>query len=476
MSTVIKADLCVIGAGAGGLSVAAGAAQLGATTVLIERGAMGGDCLNTGCVPSKALLAAAAAAAGVRDAGRFGVQAQEPSIDFARVHDHVRGVIAEIAPQDSAERFRGLGVQVLTAEARFTGPNTVTAGGVAVTARRLVIATGSRPAIPPIPGLADVPFLTNETIFDRRTLPDPLLVIGGGPVGVELAQAHRRLGARVTLIEQATLLPRDDAELVSVVREQLRAEGVVIHEGVPVDRVEARGSGADAGMVVTLADGTAVTGTALLVAAGRRADVGSLALEAAGIAYGPDGILTDSRLRTTNRRVYALGDVIAGGPRLTHAAGYQAGIVIRNAVFRWPAHVDYRAMPWVTCTAPELAQVGLTEAQARKTGRAIQVLRSPLADNDRARAERTPAGLVKVVIGSDGRILGAGVVGAHAGELIQLWSLAIAQKLKVGAIATLIAPYPTLGEASKRAASAYFVPKLFNDRVRTLVRLLGRLG
>jgi pyruvate/2-oxoglutarate dehydrogenase complex dihydrolipoamide dehydrogenase (E3) component len=475
---VLTADLCVIGAGAGGLSVAVGAAQLGAATVLVERGAMGGDCLNTGCVPSKALLAAGNLAAAMRGAGRFGLGAVEPAVDFGRVHDHVHEVIASIAPHDSVERLTGLGVRVLRAEARFTGRNRLQVGAVTVTARRFVIATGSRPALPPIPGLADVPFLTNETIFDGRTAPAHLIVIGGGPVGVELAQAHRRLGCAVTLVEQATLLPRDDPELVAVVRRQLVRDGVVLHEVVAIARVEAGTDAAPGGGGVTLilASGVRLTGSTVLVAAGRRPDLESLALAAAGVRAGPEGIVTDARLRTSNRRIFALGDVVAGGPRFTHAAGYQAGVVLRNALFRWPARVDYRALPRVTCTSPELAQVGMTEAEARAAFGAIGLLRWPLAENDRARADRTPDGLVKAVIRPDGRVVGAGIVGAHAGELIQVWGLAIARGLKVGALATLIAPYPTLGEASKRAAGSYFAPRLFNDRVRGVVRLLARLG
>ncbi|MEE2980664.1 MAG: FAD-dependent oxidoreductase [Pseudomonadota bacterium] len=473
--TDIKVDICVIGAGSGGLSVAAGASQMGARVALVERGAMGGDCLNYGCVPSKSLLAAAHAAQGIRDSGRFGVNGSEPAIDFAAVHDHVQGVIAGIAPLDSVERYEGLGVTVIQAAARFTAPDRVAAGGDTIRARRFVVATGSRPMVPPIPGIESAPYLTNETIFDRTEVPEHLVVIGGGPIGVELAQAHRRLGARVTVVEMFSLLNNDDPELVDVVRNRLRAEGVNIHEGVAVARLEPR----DNGITVTVSyDGAerAIDGSHLLVAAGRAPNVDDLGLDAAGIDFSPKGIVVDRRLRTSNRRVFAIGDVAAGAPMLTHVAGYHAGIVIRNALFRLPATVDYGALPWVTFSDPELAQVGLTEARATEAGHKIQVLRWPFAENDRARAEAAAAGLVKVVTSARGRILGAGMVGAGAGELIQSWELAIREKLKIGAMAQLMAAYPTRGEVSKRAAGSAFMAKLTSEGTRGLVRFLAHFG
>jgi pyruvate/2-oxoglutarate dehydrogenase complex dihydrolipoamide dehydrogenase (E3) component len=469
--TGIKADICVIGAGSGGLSVAAGAVQMGASTVLIERGAMGGDCLNYGCVPSKSLLASGKAAEAVRHAGRFGVNGHEPQIDFARVHDHVHGVISAIAPNDSVERFEGLGVKVIRASARFTGPDTVEAGGTTIKARRFVLATGSRAATPAIPGLDDVSFLTNETIFERKAAPEHLIVIGGGPIGMEMAQAHRRLGVDVTVLQKGTVLPKDDPDLVAIVRDRLKAEGVDLRERVETIRVERYGNG----IAVVLSDGTRVEGSDLLVAAGRHANVDGLGLEAAGIEFSPKGVKTDARLRTTNHRVFAVGDV-AGGPQFTHIAGYHAGIVIRNALFRLPAKVDYSALPWVTYTDPELAHVGLTEAQARDAHKDIKVLTWGFEENDRAQTERETEGKVKVITLPNGRILGASIVGPHAGELIQVWCLAISQKLKIGAIASMIAPYPTLGEAGKRAAGAFYTPKLFSGQTRGLVRFLSWFG
>lgn len=470
--TEIRCDLCVIGAGSGGLSVAAGAAQMGADTVLIERGAMGGDCLNSGCVPSKSLLAAAKAADAVRRAGRFGVNGHEPSIDFAAVHGHVHGVIDAIAPHDSQERFEGLGVRVIRAAARFTGPDTIEADGTTVRARRFVLATGSRPAVPPLPGLDAAPFLTNETLFERSAAPDHLLVLGGGPIGVEMAQAHRRLGARVTMLVRSRLLPKDDPELVAVLRRRLTAEGVAILETTAVARVERAGNG----VAAVLEDGRRIEGSDLLVATGRAPNVEELGLDAAGIAVGRKGVEVDARLRTTNRRVFAVGDV-TGGPAFTHVAGQHASVVIKNALFRLPAKVDYAALPWVTYAEPELAQVGLTEAAARERhGDGVRGLTAPFSANDRARTEAETEGLVKLVVTRRGRLLGAGIVGPHAGEQVALWCLAVAKRMGVGDVANLTLPYPTLAEAGKRAAGSFYTPTLFGPRTRRLVRFLGWFG
>lgn len=474
MAEPLETDLCVIGAGSGGLSVAAGAVQMGARVVLVEKGRMGGDCLNFGCVPSKSLIAAAHAAETMRASGRYGINGQRPDIDFGKVHDHVHGVIAAIAPNDSVERFEGLGVTVIRAAARFTGPREIEAGERRVRARRFVIAAGSSPAIPPIPGLDSVPYLTNETIFDRREAPEHLIVIGGGPIGAEMAQAHRRLGVPVTQVSRSRFLPKDDPEVVDVVRRRFAADGVDLLENIETSRVEADASGI---AVVTRRNGESVrtSGSHLLVAAGRSANVAGLNLEAAGIEYSARGIAVDRRLRTSNKHVFAIGDV-TGGYQFTHIAGYHAGIVIRNALFMLPAKTDDSAVPWVTYTDPELAHVGMNEVEAREIhGRRVTTLHWPFAENDRAQAERDTEGLVKVVLGSGGRILGASIVGADAGDQLGLWSLAISQKLKIGAIAGLILPYPTRSEAAKRAAGDYYTPTLFSERTRTIVRLLQKV-
>ncbi len=471
MSSEERFDICVIGGGSGGLSVAAGAAQMGAKVVLVERARMGGDCLNTGCIPSKALIAAAHRAHAMRDSEKFGIASVKPEVRFENVYRHVHGVIAAIAPHDSVERFSGLGVKVISAEARFLQPDLLAAGDTLIRARRFVIATGSRPVIPPIDGLSDCDYLTNETIFELQERPDHLIVMGGGPIGVELSQAFRRLGSQVTLIERAQILPRDEPEAVAIVRAALVKDGVALIENAEIVAVEQRGSGIVA--TVRTADGETrnLNGSHILVAAGRKPDVDSLDLSAAGVEHGPRGITVDARLRTTNRKIFAIGDV-SGGPQFTHIAGYHAGIVIRNALFWLPAKVDYRALPWVTYTDPELAHVGLTEAQARAEGHSVSTLIEPLRTNDRAQTERETEGLAKIVIGSRGRILGATIVGPHAGELIGLWGLAIGQRMTLSAIAGMIAPYPTLSEISKKVAGQYYTRTLYSDRVKALVRAI----
>ena len=468
MTGPLAPDLCIIGAGSAGLAVAAGAAQMGAAVALVERGPMGGDCLNFGCVPSKSLLAAARLADLARRGAALGITSARPDVDFAAAAEGVESVIAAIAPNDSVERFERLGVTVLRSEARFTSPRTIRAGEIEIRPRRFVIAAGSYPAVPPIPGIADVPYLTNETIFANRERPDHLVVIGGGPIGIEMAQAHRRLGARVTVLDVGPVLPRDDPELVTTLTDRLAVEGIAIRPGVEITGIERDGKG----IVARLADGERIAGSHLLVAAGRRPSIEALDLPAAGIEATAQGITVDARLRTTNRRAFAIGDV-AGGPQFTHIALYHAGIVIRNALFRLPAKVDYRALPWVTYTDPELAQVGLTQAAA---GEDARVLRWPFVENDRAQTERDTEGLVKVVLGRNGHVRGASILGAGAGDLILPWALAIAQKLKIGALANLIVPYPTRGEASKRAAGCYYTPTLFSPRTRRLVRFLARFG
>jgi pyruvate/2-oxoglutarate dehydrogenase complex dihydrolipoamide dehydrogenase (E3) component len=465
-------DLAVIGAGAAGLSVTAAAAQLGLRVVLIERGRMGGDCLNAGCVPSKALLAAGHAAAAARGAGRFGIRLSEPSIDWDAVAAHVRGAIDAITPMDSVARYRALGATVMQSEARFLDPDTLSVDGRRLTARRFVIAAGSSAAMPPIPGLSAVDALTNETLFATLPRPSHLLILGGGPVGLEMAAAHAALGCKVTLVEQATIAGTEDPELVDALRRVLRRQGVTIREGAAVLAVEA-------GPTLVLADGARIVGSHLLVAVGRQPNLEALALDAANVRAGPRGIATDVGLRSpTNRRVYAAGDIadpVGLGPRaFTHVAGCHAAIIVRRAIFRLPARLDYAALPRVIYTAPELAQVGMTEAEARAAGLKPRVLRWPLAENDRAIVEQDTAGMVKLVV-ARGRVVGAGILAPHAGEMIGQWTLAIAARVKLSMLAGLILPYPTRAEAGKRAAGSYFMASLFSPRVRTLVRWLGRL-
>jgi pyruvate/2-oxoglutarate dehydrogenase complex dihydrolipoamide dehydrogenase (E3) component len=475
MAEILKPDICVIGGGSGGLSVAAAAAAFGVSTVLIEKHKMGGDCLNTGCVPSKALLAAAKRAQLARSAGPFGVTAN-PAIDFAKVHDHVHGVIAAIAPIDSAGRFTGLGVHVIKGQAKFKNRRTVVVGDeYEIRARRFVVATGSTPAVPPIPGLDSGPYLTNESIFDLIEQPRQLVVIGGGPIGLEMAQAFRGLGSEVIVLEAAVPLAKDDPECAAIVIDQLERDGVVVRSGVKVTRV-AFASGA----VTVVVDGAGgeetIEGTHLLVATGRKATVDGLDLEAAGVRFDRSGIMVNKKLKTANRRVYAIGDVAAGQLQFTHAANYHAGLVIRNALFRLPVRVNNAAIPWVTYTEPELAQTGLTEAQARQRGIKIRILRWPYHDNDRAQTERETHGHIKVITDGKGKIVGATIVGAQAGELITVWTMAIAQGLNIRAFTGIVMPYPTLSEISKRAAIDFFTPGLTSPWVRRLIAWLRIFG
>ena len=469
--SVLKPDLCIIGAGSGGLSLAAGAVQMGASVVLIEGALMGGDCLNTGCVPSKALLAAGKAAETMRQVGKFGIAPIEPQIDFAAVKDHVAAVIARIAPHDSHERFEGLGVTVLRGWARFNGPHEVEAAGQRIRARRFVIATGSHPAIPPIPGIEAVGYLTNETIFALRDRPDHLLVLGGGPIGLELAQAHRRLGCKVTVIEAVKALGRDDPETAAVVLTSLRGEGVEILEGQGVARLRKVGDQIEA----VLADGSNITGSHLLVAAGRQVALERLNLSVAGVEYTQKGVTVGPNLRSvSNRRVYAMGDA-AGGLQFTHVAGAHAGVLSRQILLGLPAK-QATLVPWITYTEPELAQVGLTETEARQRyGDRLTVLRVEFGGNDRALAELKAKGLVKVMV-VKGRPVGVSIAGPQAGELIGFWALAITTRTKIGQVAGLVLPYPTLGETAKRASGAYFSAKLFdNPALKRVVRLVQRL-
>lgn len=463
-------DLVVIGAGASGLSVTAGAAQLGLRVALIERHRMGGDCLNAGCVPSKALLAAAHAAQAIRQAGRFGIAPQEPVVDWDQLRVHLQGVIAAIAPADSEQRFRHLGASVIRAEARFLDPATIVADGRRITARRFVIAAGSRPSVPAIEGLAR--YWTNETLFDLAERPDHLLVLGGGPVGLEMADAFSSLGCRVTLVEPSRLAASEDPELVAALQAALAARGVAFEVGVGVAR-------AAPGPTLILTDGRRIGGSHILLATGRVPNLEALDLPAGDIRAGPAGIVTDKGLRSlSNRRVFAVGDIAAPvgiGPRaFTHVGAYHASLVIRRMLFRLPARLDYAALPRVVYTAPELAQAGATEVEARAAHRAVEVLRWPFLENDRALAERSTDGLVKLVV-AGGRVLGAGILAPHAGEMISQWTLAIARRTRLSTLAGLIVPYPTRAEAGRRAAGSFFAPRLFAPRTRALVRVLSRL-
>jgi pyruvate/2-oxoglutarate dehydrogenase complex dihydrolipoamide dehydrogenase (E3) component len=467
----IKTDILVIGAGSGGLSVAAGAAQMGADVVLLEGHKMGGDCLNYGCVPSKALIATGKAAYGQKNSAQFGVADAAGAVDYAAAKDHVADVIATIAPVDSQERFEGFGVRVIREFGTFISNTEVQAGDTVIKARRIVIATGSSPLVPPIPGLETVPYETNETLFDLREAPSHLLIIGGGPIGMEMAQAHIRMGCKVTVIEGEKALSKDDPELAEVVLTSLRDEGVEIAE----DALAAEIRGTAGAIEVETQDGRVFKGSHLLMAVGRRANTGRLDLAKGGVKPLDNGIKVDASLRSTsNKHVYAIGDVL-GGLQFTHVAGYHAGVIIRSMLFALPSKAKTAHIPWATYTDPELAQVGLTQAQAKKKhGNTLEVVRFPYSHNDRAIAERKTKGFIKVMV-VKGRPVGASIVGYQAGELINFWALALANNMKMSQVAAMVAPYPTIGEINKRAAGAYYSPRLFeSDVVKKVVRFVQR--
>jgi pyruvate/2-oxoglutarate dehydrogenase complex dihydrolipoamide dehydrogenase (E3) component len=466
----IKTDVLIIGAGSGGLSVAAGAAQMGADVVLLEGHKMGGDCLNYGCVPSKALIASAKAAYGQQHSAQYGVTDAPGMVDYAAAKDHVADVITQIAPVDSQERFEGFGVNVIREYGRFISKDEVQAGDTVIKARRIVIATGSSPLVPPIPGLDKVPYETNETLFDLREKPEHLLIIGGGPIGMEMAQAHVRLGCKVTVIEGAKALGKDDPETAKVVLDSLRDEGVVIEE----DALAAEVRGTAGAIEIEAKDGRIFKGSHLLMAVGRKANIDKLDLDKAGIKPAKNGVDVDASLRSSNRKVYAIGDV-AGGLQFTHVAGYHAGVIVRSMLFGLPSKAKTSHIPWATYTDPELAQVGLTEAEAKEAhGIKLEVVRFHYAHNDRAIAERKTKGFIKLMV-VKGRPVGASIVGYQAGELINLWALALANRMKMSQIAAMVAPYPTIGEVNKRAAGAYFSPRIFeSDLVKRVVGFVQR--
>ncbi|MEM7696673.1 MAG: FAD-dependent oxidoreductase [Pseudomonadota bacterium] len=461
-------DICVIGAGSAGLTVAAAAANFGHDVVLIERHKMGGDCLNYGCVPSKSLIAAAKHAHTARSGGPFGVTAA-PTVDYGAVHGHVHGVIDAIAPHDSVERFQGLGVDVRLGDGRFTGPDTMEVNGETIRAKRFVIAAGSRPRVPPIPGLADCDPLTNESIFDLRALPKTLAIIGGGPIGCELGQAFARLGTAVTLITSGPVLAREDADARDIIRRQLVAEGVTLIENASVERAEGAGE-----TTLTLGDGRQVRAAKVLVATGRAPNIETLGLAAAGIAATERGITVDKGLRTSNRRVFAIGDV-NGGLQFTHVAGHQASLAVRAIVFRMPVTYDPDVMPRATYTAPEVAQVGLSEADAKARDPKASAHTAPLSGNDRAKAEGVEDGFVKLIVDGKGKLVGATIVAPTAGDIIATYALALAAKVPLKTIASFTPAYPTLAEAGKRAAVTHFAGKLGAPWVKRVLGALKRL-
>jgi pyruvate/2-oxoglutarate dehydrogenase complex dihydrolipoamide dehydrogenase (E3) component len=468
---VLHPDFCIIGAGSGGLSFAAGAVQMGASVVLIERAKMGGDCLNSGCVPSKALIAAAKIGHKILKSEGFGWSISKSKVNFQKVHDHVHSVISSIAPNDSVERFEKLGVHVILDEGSFADKDRIETNSHIIKAKRFIISTGSTAFVPPIDGLDKVPFLTNESIFELTELPEHLVIIGGGPIGIEMAQAFNRLGSKVTVLEAFTALPKDDPELTSKLKEILVNEGMDLNENVKVLSVDKVKNGTRIAYQTSDGKDKEAIASHILVATGRRANIQNLNLDIAGIKASARGIEVNEQLLTSNSKVYAIGDC-TGGYQFTHVAGYHAGIAIRNSIFKLRTKVKTIALPWVTYTDPELAQVGMLESQLKDQNISYKVLQMDFKDNDRAQAEKSTEGLIKVMVSPKGYILGASILGSQAGELIYPWVIAIQNKLKISAIASSIAPYPTLNDITKRVAGSFYTEKIFSPFMKRIVKFM----
>ncbi len=469
-------DVLIIGAGAAGLSVAAAAAMLEARVTLVERAAMGGDCLHTGCVPSKALIAAAQHAVAGQQAAGLGIAYPAPRIEARAVFAHVRAAITRIARHDSRERFESLGVEVIAGQARFLDRRQIAVGDRILTPRRIVLAVGARPVTPPIPGLAETPYHTHETIFTLDRIPDSLAVLGAGPVGVELAQAFARLGSRVVVFEQDALLAGFDPDLRAVLRARLAEDGVDLRESARVLAVRAGDGG---GVVITVRDEKGrqeeVASAELLVATGRRPDVTALDLPAGGVATTQDGfIAVDDGLRTTNRRVFALGDCIAA-PQFTHAAGHAAGVLVRRLLTGWPVKADFRWIPRVVYTDPPVAVIGMGEEAARaEHGGRVRVFREDFGDLDRAVCDGRTTGFAKLVTVA-GRPVGMAAVGPWAGELMADWSEVLSGRRSLAALTARIWPYPSYGEMNRKLATAVLRSRLETRALPRVLRSWWRL-
>jgi pyruvate/2-oxoglutarate dehydrogenase complex dihydrolipoamide dehydrogenase (E3) component len=472
-------DLGIIGGGAAGLTAAAGGAQFGAKTILIEKSALlGGDCLHCGCVPSKTLIRTAGLCSLIKRSKEFGLpEVQLPQVDLGAVMDRVKNVIEKIQRHDSEERFCSLGARVLFGNPVFIDDHKVTVDGQNISAKSWIIATGSSASHPPLPGLAGVPYWTNETVFTQRKLPSRLIVLGGGPVGLEMAQAFARLGSKVTIVEfMDQIMGPEDEDIADIIKNQLEAEGCMIFTGTKalsveyvnsVIRLTISGSSGKEQPEIIEAD-------ALLVAAGRKPNIDGLGLDAAGVVYTPRGIPTDLRMKTNISHIYACGDINGQMP-FTHVAGYEAGVALTNAILRLPRRASYEKIGWCTYTSPEVASIGLNEKRARKEGVQYRVLEEQFAENDRALVEGLETGKIKLLVNPSGKFLGCQIVGAGAGDLIHEWIIAMNGNIKLSTMAGAVHLYPTLSEISKRVAGRIFAEKLFSDGTKSILKFLFSL-
>ena len=467
---VAEYDLAIIGAGSAGLTAARFAATLGRRVALIEADRVGGDCTWTGCVPSKALLQAAKVAHAVRQSGEYGIQGGEPEIDFAGVMARVRRVIDQIYAAESPDALRAEGIDVIEGRAEFEDARSVSVGNRSISAKYFLICTGASPFVPPIPGLAETPYLTYENFWNLESLPQRLIVVGGGPIGCELAQACQRLGSRVTLVEALDrILPNDDPEAAHMVGDSLRWDGVDLRLGAPVESVSTNESGS----ITVTAGGEEVVGDGILVAVGRRPNVDGLGLENAGVEFSQTGLTVDDYLRTSAKNIYAAGDCV-GGFQFTHYAGYQGAMAVRNMLL--PGRSKARPMhpPWATFTDPEVAHVGYTEEQARdRFGGKVRVSTLPMGSVDRAVTDGATEGFIKVVYRDNGTVLGATVVGRNAAEALQGWAIALEQGLKMGDVARAMQAYPSLGTGNQQVAWDAYLDGLTRGITGRVLRWLG---
>lgn len=465
----INTSLCIIGAGAAGLSVAAIACQLDIDTTIIERHKLGGDCLHYGCIPSKSLLSISKHIYELRNSKKYANILNEPKIDYSYIKNYINNVIQKIEPHDSIERFEKLGAKVIIGEASFVNKNTITVNDTQITAKKIVICTGSKPSIPEISGLQGTPYLTNESVFSINEAPESIAILGGGPTGVEIAQAFNRLGVQVHLLVRSRILSSEDHEQSYLLASKLAEEGIAIHTDISVTRVNYRN------LFEIFCKEQEITKTIktthFLIATGRVPSLHKLQLSNAAIEFDEQGIKVDKHLRTTNPKIYAAGDVTPH-PKFTHMASYQAGVIIKNILFKIPAKYSSKIVPRVTFTEPEFAQVGMIEREIQHKYRQYKELKYSFSDNDRAQTEDAIVGNIKVFTSKRGKILGVSILGPHAGELITPWVLAISNNFNIKKMAEIIIPYPTLSEVNKNVSSQFFAKKLFSILSKKLVKLL----
>jgi len=461
-------DIAVIGGGAAGLTVSAGAAQLGAKTLIIEKEpVLGGDCLHYGCVPSKTLIKSAHVYHTMQRAADYGLPGLElPSVDFSQVAARIKSVIARIQVHDSVERFCKLGARVDFGSPRFVDEHSVELNGKKISAKNWVVATGSSPATPPFPGLDKTPFITNKDIFSLDSLPESLIILGAGPIAVEMAQAFARLGSKVTVIQRSRqILSKEDKDMADIAMASMEAEGIQFYLGAGIKEIKDLGKKRQVDITDSHDREVTLTASTLLVALGRQPNIEGLGLDAISAKMTKKGIVVDKRLRTNHSHIYAPGDV-NGAFQFTHAAGYEGGIVVSNAVFHLPRKADYTWMPWATYCDPELASIGMNEKTAKAAGLDYQVWTENFADNDRALAEGDGRGKIKMILDGAEKPLGVQLVGPRAGDLLGEWVAILNGKVKLSTLAGAVHPYPTLVEINKRVAGTFFSPKIFSPTIK----------